>query len=113
MADTRAKWLIVKRDPADALRSFMQMEEYPGLGKITPMNAANAFGRMMDHLAELEKSVPCFTIRYDDLDSEPHVREAFSYLVGDVQPWVPWHWEQMRHLRITTRPETVNVFGEG
>jgi hypothetical protein len=66
----------------------------------------------VENLENLEKSVPCATIRYEDLDSEYHVREAWAYLVGEVQPWVPWHWEEMRHLRVTTRPETVNVFGE-
>jgi len=100
------RWLIVKRDPADSLRSFLAMPTYPTLGPIPPRAAAATFSKMVEEMEWLHNERRCMSIDFDDLDDKEAVKDAWGWLVGDVEPWCEWHWNEMRHLRIVVRPET-------
>jgi hypothetical protein len=105
----RGKYLVVRRDPAECLRSMLAMETFPNIGKLDPRRVAVAMGRMLDGLKRIEETMPSMTVSFASLDDPATVRKAWDHLVGGVQPWSDEHWEEMRHQRVTVRPETYGV----
>jgi hypothetical protein len=103
------RWLIVRRDPAECLRSFLAMPQYPGVGPIDPHVAAKLFGGMLAGLDALEAQADSRVVKYGDLDDEGVMRSTWNWLLGDVQPFSDTHWQEMRHMRVTVRPDTYEV----
>jgi hypothetical protein len=111
LVTTRAKWLVVRRDPAESLRSFLAMEPYPGIGPIPPLAAAETIGRMSEGLDRIEDLFKPMVVKFEALDDEQTMRRIWHHLTDDFNTFPAWHWEEMRHMRVTIRPETYNVFG--
>lgn len=102
------KVLVVRRDPAECLRSFLAMPPYPGIGKIEPRAAANILGVMLVGL-DAHEAAGARVVKYEDLDDADVVRSTWNWLIGDVQPWSETHYREMRHMRVLVRPDTYEV----
>jgi hypothetical protein len=99
------KWLVVRRDFQRAAESFLSMPRYRFETGDHPRSLAPLYE--IEHgLKEIERTEDCRTVAFDDLDDEQTVRAAWKFLIGDAEPWCAWHWDEMRHLRVTVRPET-------
>jgi len=101
----RGRWLIVRRDFYDAADSFLRMPRYPFE---TGPRDLDVLRKMEAGLKEIERTQEHRTVSFDSLDDEHQMRGVWEFLVGDVEPWCPWHWDEMRHLRVTVKPETYS-----
>lgn len=103
------KWLVIKRNPVDSLRSFLAMPEYPHIGPLDPLGSARAVLNCAAGLQRIEKERDALVVAYEDLDKRDAVRAAWDHLIGDVQPWSETHWNEMRHLRVQVVPSSYEV----
>lgn len=104
------KWLIVKRNPDECLRSMLSMDQYGGwVPRPTQEGASRILAASMDEMKRLEAEKDCRVISFRDLDNESELCEAWTHLIGNEQPWNPIHFEEMRHFRVNVIPSTYEV----
>lgn len=104
-----AQWAVLRRDPAEVVRSLVSMPPYQNLPRIEEDAAEAMVAAATVKLDKLAAEPGVLSVRVEELSTREGARALWWHCLRDRVPWETARWEMLRDLRVTVASERVNV----
>lgn len=104
-----ARWVVLRRDPAQVRFSLQAMGAYPGLAKVGPELAVEIVTRVEQGLASFTRDPRVLFVEYDDLNSMEKLHTIWQWCLRGRVPWCAERAAQLHRMKIEVIPERYEV----